>query len=82
MRAGSSKRLRSASECLQVRAFATMVGLRTLIWVVGDFATRDIRWAPDGKGLVLVDKETFCCAFEVEEGEEEEGVAGFSGLGA
>ncbi|KAJ8083896.1 hypothetical protein PM082_002662 [Marasmius tenuissimus] len=31
------------------------------------FDTRDIRWAPDGKGLVLLDKEKFCCAFEVEE---------------
>ncbi|KAI0320374.1 YVTN repeat-like/Quino protein amine dehydrogenase [Amylostereum chailletii] len=31
------------------------------------FEARDVHWAPDGKGLVLVDKETFCCAFEVEE---------------
>jgi len=30
------------------------------------FNARDIRWSPDGKGLVLVDRETFCCAFEVE----------------
>ncbi|KAI0366469.1 YVTN repeat-like/Quino protein amine dehydrogenase [Pilatotrama ljubarskyi] len=36
------------------------------------FATRDVRWAPDGKGMVLLDEETFCCAFEV----EEEGQAG------
>jgi len=28
------------------------------------FDARDVRWAPDGKGLVIVDKETFCCAFE------------------
>jgi len=34
-----------------------------------EFSTRDIRWAPDGKGLVLLDKDTFCCAFEVEEDE-------------
>ncbi|TFK56980.1 WD repeat-containing protein 8 [Heliocybe sulcata] len=27
---------------------------------------REIKWAPDGKGLLLLDKETFCCAFEVE----------------
>ncbi|KAG2369449.1 WD repeat-containing protein 8 [Suillus spraguei] len=31
------------------------------------FETRSIKWAPDGKGLVLLDKEVFCCAFEVEE---------------
>ncbi|OAX44364.1 WD repeat-containing protein 8 [Rhizopogon vinicolor AM-OR11-026] len=34
------------------------------------FETRDIKWAPDGKGLVLLDKEMFCCAFEVEDGAE------------
>ncbi|PBK77430.1 YVTN repeat-like/Quino protein amine dehydrogenase [Armillaria solidipes] len=32
-----------------------------------NFDTRDIRWAPDGKGLILLDKETFCCSFEVED---------------
>ena len=31
------------------------------------FETRDVRWAPDGKGMVLLDRETVCCAFEVEE---------------
>jgi len=31
------------------------------------FEARDVRWAPDGKGLLLIDRETFCCAFEVEE---------------
>ncbi|EIW86833.1 WD repeat-containing protein 8 [Coniophora puteana RWD-64-598 SS2] len=31
------------------------------------FETQDLQWAPDGKGLVLLDKETFCCAFEVED---------------
>jgi len=30
------------------------------------FDTRAIHWSPDGKGLVLLDRETFCCAFEVE----------------
>ncbi|KAG2154719.1 WD repeat-containing protein 8 [Suillus clintonianus] len=35
------------------------------------FETRNIKWAPDGKGLVLLDKEMFCCAFEVEEGGDE-----------
>jgi hypothetical protein len=37
-----------------------------------NFETRDIRWAPDGKGIILLDKETFCCAFEVEDGDEAE----------
>ncbi|KZT63453.1 YVTN repeat-like/Quino protein amine dehydrogenase [Daedalea quercina L-15889] len=31
------------------------------------FAAHGLRWAPDGRGLVLLDRETFCCAFEVEE---------------
>lgn len=31
------------------------------------FEHRDFKWAPDGKGLVLLDKDQFCCAFEVEE---------------
>ena len=35
--------------------------------MAGDFCTREIRWAPDGKGLILLDKDVFCCAFEVEE---------------
>lgn len=37
---------------------------------VAKFETRDMKWAPDGKGLVLLDKEMFCCAFEVEDGAE------------
>ncbi|KZV75494.1 YVTN repeat-like/Quino protein amine dehydrogenase [Peniophora sp. CONT] len=36
------------------------------------FEARDVRWAPDGKGLVLIDRDTFCCAFEVEDAEAEE----------
>jgi hypothetical protein len=31
------------------------------------FNARDVQWAPDGKGLLLIDRETFCCAFDVEE---------------
>jgi hypothetical protein len=31
------------------------------------FETRDLKWAPDGKGLMLLDKDMFCCAFEVQE---------------
>lgn len=32
------------------------------------YETRDVRWGPDGKGLLLMDKDAFCCAFEVEDG--------------
>ncbi|KAI0667380.1 WD repeat-containing protein 8 [Trametes maxima] len=37
------------------------------------FETRDLRWAPDGKGMILLDRETFCCAFEVEEEGQDSG---------
>ncbi|KAH8102516.1 WD repeat-containing protein 8 [Cristinia sonorae] len=52
---GEGGELEEVAECVGVPAL--------------DFCTRDIRWAPDGKGLVLVDKDTFCCGFEVEEEE-------------
>lgn len=31
------------------------------------FDTHDIKWSSDGKGIILLDKDTFCCAFEVED---------------
>ncbi|KAJ7092601.1 hypothetical protein C8R44DRAFT_816099 [Mycena epipterygia] len=31
-----------------------------------NFETRDLQWTPDGKGVVVMDKNVFCCAFEVE----------------
>jgi hypothetical protein len=31
------------------------------------FGTKDVKWAPDGKGFVLFDRDQFCCAFEVED---------------
>ncbi|TFK36832.1 WD repeat-containing protein 8 [Crucibulum laeve] len=34
------------------------------------FETRDLRWGPDGKGFILLGKEQFCCAFEVEGGSD------------
>ena len=40
---------------------------RLLTYSTEKFESRDIRWAPDGKGIILIDKDTFCCAFEVEE---------------
>ncbi|KAI0776895.1 WD repeat-containing protein 8 [Trametes elegans] len=38
------------------------------------FETRDLRWAPDGKGMILLDRETFCCAFEVEDEGQDSGL--------
>ncbi|KAF9480086.1 WD repeat-containing protein 8 [Pholiota conissans] len=35
------------------------------------FETKDLHWAPDGKGMVLLGKDQFCCAFEVIEGDED-----------
>jgi len=32
-----------------------------------EFKARDIMWSPDGKGMVLLDKDSFCCAIEVED---------------
>jgi len=29
------------------------------------FENRVMRWSPDGKGMALLDRDTFCCAFEV-----------------
>ncbi|KAF8973707.1 WD repeat-containing protein 8 [Flammula alnicola] len=34
------------------------------------FETKDLYWAPDGKGIVLLGKDQFCCAFEVAEDDE------------
>ncbi|KAH7108254.1 YVTN repeat-like/Quino protein amine dehydrogenase [Auriculariales sp. MPI-PUGE-AT-0066] len=36
------------------------------------FAAREVRWAADGKGVMLLDRDVFCCAYEVEEGGEDE----------
>lgn len=38
-----------------------------------NFETKDIVWAPDGKGLILFGKEQFCCAFEVQEEDDHVG---------
>lgn len=35
------------------------------------FETKDLRWAPDGKGFILLDKDQFCCGFEVQEEEDQ-----------
>lgn len=36
------------------------------------FSCKDIRWSPDGRGLILMDKDLFCAAFEVEGTDDEQ----------
>ena len=61
------------SACPQVSLVAVAMFTMRLANIVAEkFEARDVRWAPDGKGLVLVDRDTFCCAFEVEDAEEEQ----------
>ena len=35
--------------------------------MIAQFENRTIRWSPDGKGMALLGRDTFCCAFEVTE---------------
>ena len=61
------------SACPQVSlVVVAMFTMRLANIVAEKFEARDVRWAPDGKGLVLVDRDTFCCAFEVEDAEDEQ----------
>lgn len=46
----------------EVQEVAECVGVPTQ-----SFSAKDVRWSPDGKGLILLSKDTFCCAFEAEE---------------
>ena len=60
------------AECVAVPASACDVYSSELTDFVLPFSSekfeaRDVRWAPDGKGLLLLDRETFCSAFEAEE---------------
>ncbi|KAG8699340.1 hypothetical protein FRC09_006673 [Ceratobasidium sp. 395] len=32
-----------------------------------ELTVRDVRWAPDGRGLLMVDSDAYCCAFEVDD---------------
>lgn len=63
------------AECIGVPANSRLLRhpstIRIIDSSIAKFETRNIKWAPDGKGLVLLDKEMFCCAFEVEEGGDE-----------
>ncbi|KAG6851214.1 hypothetical protein H0H93_015224 [Arthromyces matolae] len=36
------------------------------------FSTRDIKFSPDGKAFALLDKDQFCCAFEVQVDEDDQ----------
>jgi hypothetical protein len=62
------KRLPSVSEYLPVRTIR--FDSTPSNQLSEQFDTRSIRWSPDGKGLVLMDKDTFCCAFEVSDEDE------------
>ena len=58
------------AECIGVPASTSdskSVFASHLLTSTGNFETRDIVWAPDGKGLILIGKDQFCCAFEVRE---------------
>lgn len=32
-----------------------------------EMIVRDVRWSPDGRGVLLADNNTYCCAFEVDD---------------
>ncbi|EJT97786.1 WD repeat-containing protein 8 [Dacryopinax primogenitus] len=36
------------------------------------FELKELAWSPDGNGLLLFDKDTFCCAFEVPADQQEQ----------
>jgi hypothetical protein len=55
-----------ASAFNKLRSYHSSVGAQAAHFSE-KFNARDVQWAPDGKGLLLIDRETFCCAFEVEE---------------
>ena len=62
------KKWQNASEFQLVRTLdytSTLVLILTCN-ALEQFETRDVRWAPDGKGFILMDRDQFCCAFEVE----------------
>lgn len=35
--------------------------------LLAEFKARDVKWSPDGKGMILFDKDHFCCAIEVDD---------------
>jgi hypothetical protein len=50
-----------------VSAARQPVQISSNLFLTENFESRDVKWTPDGKGIVLIDKDVFCCAFEVAE---------------
>jgi hypothetical protein len=71
---GESGTEEEMAECVGIPASALISSASLIGWSSSSsdyyfsekFNARDVQWAPDGKGLLLIDRETFCCAFEVE----------------
>ena len=60
------------AECIGVPTsksdyLCVMANFFSLMNIQEKLQVRDVRWSADGKGLILMDKEAFCCAFEVTE---------------
>ena len=67
---GRKRKWQSASGFQQVNRFAFLPCSPIDVFIsfcAGKFEARDLKWAPDGKGFILFDKDQFCCAFEVED---------------
>jgi len=47
--------------------FSDVVNSSRNLPMIVQFENRIIRWSPDGKGMALLGRDTFCCAFEVTE---------------
>lgn len=60
------KKWQNVLGCQRVRHSVT-TDLAIIFISTEKFETRDLRWAPDGKGFILLDKDQFCCGFEVQE---------------
>ena len=56
-----------AGKCVRCDSYSSELTDFVLPFSSEKFEARDVRWAPDGKGLLLLDRETFCSAFEAEE---------------
>jgi hypothetical protein len=66
---GGTGKEEEMAECigLPTRTFPFNLFLFSDQIIAEKFETKDLKWSPDGKGLILLDKDMFCCAFEVEE---------------
>ncbi|KAG8964538.1 hypothetical protein FRC03_001704 [Tulasnella sp. 419] len=51
-----------------VDSFASNVEIAECVGIPAmEFDVKDIKWSPDGRALILLDKDSFCCAFQVQE---------------